>query len=131
MGTNQYDLEQWSETEVKLFLPMQKLYDGFYVNKGPVFRKKQHPISLLIESNSFYRLCFQIRLRICSKDNRSRCYIRICCFMIYIKRDSKCYVRVMVIFRKTTTKNHWIITAGAWTTYNPVPARSGNIASAA
>lgn len=34
METNQYDLGQWNETEVKLALTMQKLYDGFCVNKG-------------------------------------------------------------------------------------------------
>lgn len=34
MVTNQNDLDQWSETEVKLALSMQKLYDGFCVNKG-------------------------------------------------------------------------------------------------
>lgn len=34
MGTNQNDLDQWSKTEVKLALSMQKLYDGFCVNKG-------------------------------------------------------------------------------------------------
>lgn len=34
MGTNQNDLDQWSETEIKLALSMQKLYDGFCVNKG-------------------------------------------------------------------------------------------------
>lgn len=34
MDTNQYDLDQRCETEIKLALSMQKLYDGFCVNKG-------------------------------------------------------------------------------------------------